>query len=251
MQSIDLNCDLGEGMPHDEALMRFISSANIACGGHAGDPDSMKHTVKLAKQFGVAAGAHPSYPDKENFGRKDLLDLELRPKDLFDITLTQIQSLDKICVEEEVLLQHVKPHGALYNRLAGDEEAAGFFCEAVYQFNPDLLVFGLSGSRMEKIATNAGLTFIHEVFGDRTYREDGSLTPRNLPGALIDDAAACAAKLTDMIERKQVRTNTGKLIPILADTVCLHGDGKHAVEFAAAIRQILSQMHIAIKAFRK
>jgi UPF0271 protein len=247
MQSIDLNCDLGEGMPDDELLMCLISSANIACGGHAGDEDSMKLTVNLALQHKVAIGAHPSYPDKKNFGRFDLLGAGITAADLVNITGDQLESLQKICLEEGASLHHVKPHGALYNRLARDEEAAGFFCEAVRDFNSSLLIYGLSGSRMEKIATDAGLTFIHEVFADRTYREDGSLTPRSEPGALIEEPDACLFQLTDMLERKSVRSTTGNRIPVRADTVCLHGDGTHAVEFATLICKMLAEKNISVK----
>lgn len=243
---IDLNCDMGEGMDTDEAILPFVSSVNIACGYHAGNADTMKRTVELALEYKVAIGAHPSYPDLENFGRKDILGTTLQPEDLPAILLDQLSSLQKICEGSGARLHHVKPHGALYNRAAKDANVSALICRVIRDFDPALYLYGLSGSEMKGQADLHGLRFISEVFADRTYQEDGSLTPRTEPGALIDDPAAAIAQVLRMVAEGKVVATTGKEVALSAGTVCIHGDGGHAVEFARMIYRILTENGIAI-----
>jgi UPF0271 protein len=251
--SIDLNCDMGEGMTTDEAIFPFISSANIACGGHAGDTDTMRRSIGLALQYGAAIGAHPSYPDRAGFGRTDILetiagrgDRALHLSDLAQILADQLGQLQAICREAGVRLHHVKPHGALYNRAAKDEAVSAIICRVVAEADPSLLLYGLSGSGMRLQAAAAGLGFVSEVFADRTYRADGSLTPRTEPGALIHDPETMIGQVLLMIREGKVIARGGVDVPIAADTICLHGDGGHAVEFAAKIRGELDRLGIAV-----
>jgi 5-oxoprolinase (ATP-hydrolysing) subunit A len=231
---IDLNCDMGEGMDTDAAIFPFISSANIACGGHAGDADTMRRTVELALRHGVAIGAHPSFPDWANFGRVDILGKPLRPEDLPVLLHEQLHRLQSICREFGVRLRHVKPHGALYNRAAKDAAVAALVTKAVLNFDPTLLLYGLSGSELRSLAVRDGLRFVSEVFADRRYRSDGSLVPRSEPEALIDAPDLAVAQVLKMLREGVVDTAEGEAA-IAAETVCLHGDGSHAVEFAQLI----------------
>jgi 5-oxoprolinase (ATP-hydrolysing) subunit A len=235
---IDLNCDMGEGMETDAAIFPFISSANIACGAHAGDADTMRRTVELALRHGVAIGAHPSYPDKAGFGRVDILGKPLRPEDLPVLLHEQLHRLQSICREFGVRLRHVKPHGALYNRAARDASVAALITRAVLNFDPALLLYGLSGSEMRVLAEQEGLEFVSEVFADRTYQPDGSLTPRSQPGALIEAPDRAVAQVLKMVREGLVDTPGGE-VAIAAETVCLHGDGDHAVAFAQLIHGVL------------
>lgn len=261
--SIDLNCDMGEGMETDTAIFPFISSANIACGYHAGDADTMRRTVELALKHQVAIGAHPSYPDRDHFGRIDLLDTTLSPEELPGIIVDQLILLQAICDEFGVRLHHVKPHGALYNRAAKDAMASALICRAIREFDPSLLLYGLSGSQLKKEADRQELSFVSEVFADRTYQQDGSLTPRTEPGALIEDPQQAARQVLKMIEEGKVSISSGhpgtspgdgavpkslKDIPLLAETICIHGDGSHAVQFARLIHTTLSQKGIVVRA---
>ncbi|HEX9508889.1 MAG TPA: 5-oxoprolinase subunit PxpA [Puia sp.] len=236
--SIDLNCDMGEGMETDAAIFPFISSANIACGYHAGDADTMRRTVELALKHQVAIGAHPSYPDRDHFGRIDILGMTLSPEELPGILVDQLILLQAICDEFGVRLHHVKPHGALYNRAAKDAAVSALICRAIREFDPSLLLYGLSGSQLKKEADRLELSFVSEVFADRTYREDGSLTPRTEPGALIEDPEQAARQVLKMVGDPS----------ILAETVCLHGDGSHAAQFARMIHATLSEKGIEIRA---
>jgi len=244
--TIDLNCDMGEGMPSDEAIFPFISSANIACGGHAGDTDSMRRSVELALQSGVAIGAHPSYPDRAGFGRSDVPESRIATL-LSDLT-TQIAALQAICQKMGTRLHHVKPHGALYNRAARDPAISSIVCAAVIAIDPTLIIYGLSGSRTGQAAAAAGLRFVSEVFADRTYRPDGSLTPRSEPDALIHDPATMLNQVLTMIQRHQVKSMGGTIIPITAGTICLHGDGDDPVKFASIIRSALDRDEIIVAA---
>jgi len=260
---IDLNCDMGEGMSTDAAIFPFISSSNIACGGHAGDADTMRRTVELALKHGVAIGAHPSYPDKANFGRIDILDRPLRRVDLPGLLYEQLHRLQSVCREFGTQMQHVKPHGALYNRAAKDAAVSELIVRAVADLDPRLLLFGLSGGETQRIAEEHGLTFISEVFADRTYQPDGSLTPRSEPGALIEDPAKAVAQVLRMVQEGRVETvgrrrsagddtaggESGEgTVAIRAETICLHGDGSHAVEFAGLIHGALTGKGIRIAA---
>jgi UPF0271 protein len=229
---------MGEGMATDAAIFPFISSANIACGGHAGDADTMRRSVELALQHGVAIGAHPSYPDRGNFGRVDTLGISLRPEDLTGLLFEQLHRLQSVCREFGVRLQHVKPHGALYNRAAVDVAASALIVRAVIDLDDTLLVYGLSGSVLCSVAETMGLRAVSEVFADRTYRPDGTLTPRSEPHALITDSGLAVAQVLRMVREKTIR----------AETVCLHGDGSHAVEFARLIQGMLTGEGIRIAA---
>jgi UPF0271 protein len=251
--TVDLNCDMGEGMPSDIAIYPFISSANIACGGHAGDPDTMRRSVELALLHGVAIGAHPSYPDRAGFGRTDILEFRPgagdRPLPLNALvsTLTvQIAAIQSICHEMGTRLHHVKPHGALYNRAARDHAVSAIICDAVTAVDPSLIIYGLSGSLIRQAAETAGLRFVSEVFGDRTYRPDGSLTPRTEPNALIHDTPGMLYQVLTMVQHRQVRAASGSVIPIAAETICLHGDGDQAVKFAGILRRELERNGIKV-----
>lgn len=245
MKTIDINCDLGEGIGNDELIMPYISSANIACGYHAGDANTMKQTVDLCKKYNVAVGAHPSFPDKENFGRTDML---LHPGEIYEMIIKQINGLEKVAMSADVPVHHVKPHGALYNMAARDKGLAPFVALALLDTNPKYILYGLSGSYLIKEAKNLGLKTVSEVFADRTYKDDGSLTSRNKPGALIENTDAAVAQVLQMVKERTVTSVTGKKVPIVAETICIHGDGEHAVEFAKAVHRALKENNIAIKA---
>lgn len=242
---IDLNCDLGEGYSNDAALMPLISSANIACGYHAGDADTMRRTVDLAVVNSVGIGAHPGFEDKEHFGRKELL---LAKQAYYDLVFSQLEILNNIVQSAGASMNHVKPHGALYNMSARDPELAYIIAHAILDFNPDLILFGLSGSHSIAEAQALGIKTASEVFADRSYQPDGSLTPRSQPGALIEDREKCLRQVLNMVQEKKVRAMDGTAVPITAETICLHGDGEHAVEFAGAVRDFLLKKKIAIKA---
>lgn len=232
MRSIDLNCDMGEGCGHDEELLDLVTSANIACGFHAGDATTMRKTVEAAFKRGVAIGAHPSYPDRQNFGRTNM---ELRPEEVFDIVAHQIGAMKAICEAAGATLRHVKPHGALYNQAARNSELAAAIAKAVKAMDANLILFGLSGSKLILEGKRAGLKTASEVFGDRTYRPDGSLTPRTEANALITDVDDSLAQVLRFVTERSAIASNGEIIPVEADTVCLHGDGAHAVELARAI----------------
>ena len=244
MKTIDINCDMGEGVGNDELIMPYISSANIACGFHAGDEKTMRRTVELCKQYNVAIGAHPSYPDKENFGRTDML---LHPGEIYEVIVKQVNSLEKIAEENDMAVHHIKPHGALYNMAARDRSLAPFVCLAVLDTDARYILYGLSGSYLIKEGKSHGLKTVNEVFADRTYKDDGSLLPRNKPGALIEDTDKAVAQVLEMVKDGKVTSVSGKKIPIVAETVCIHGDGAHAVEFAKAINQALKKDGIEIR----
>jgi len=234
----DLNCDMGEGIGNDEAIMPFITSANISCGFHAGNGDTIRHTMLLAMKHNVYIGAHPSFHDKENFGRKEI---HLGHDKLYAIVLEQLIKIDLIAREKGAKLHHVKPHGALYNMAAREKDIAATIALAVKDFREDLIVYGLSNSFLISEARSIGLKTASEVFADRTYRDDGSLTPRSQPGALIEDEEQCIRQVLQMVKQGTVTTTSGKLVPMMVDTVCIHGDGKHALRFAIKIHEALKQ----------
>ncbi|WP_064574878.1 5-oxoprolinase subunit PxpA [Cupriavidus gilardii] len=242
---IDLNADLGEGCGSDEALLALISSANVACGWHAGDASTMLQTVQWALAKGVAIGAHPSYPDRENFGRTEM---QRDPRDIYADVLYQIGALAAIVKAQGGRLAHVKAHGALYNQAARNRAQAQAIVDAVRDFDPQLVFFGLAGSVMIEVAREAGLAVKEEVFADRGYNPDGSLVRRGTPGALLDDDEAVLAQTLSMVRERKVRAIDGQWIPIQADTVCLHGDGPHALAFAQRIRDRLREEGIAVRA---
>jgi UPF0271 protein len=242
---IDLNADLGEGCGNDEALLDLISSANIACGWHAGDAATMAQTVRWALARGVAIGAHPSYPDRENFGRTEM---NRAPELVYADVLYQIGALAAIVQAQGGRLAHVKAHGALYNQAARDPVLADAIVRAVRDFDPGLTFFGLAGSTMIRAAREAGLKVKEEVFADRGYNPDGSLVKRGTPGALHEDEDVALGQTLAMVREQRVRAIDGSWVPIRAETVCLHGDGAHALAFARRIRERLGAEGIAIQA---
>ena len=232
---------MGEGLNNDAFLMPYISSANIACGYHAGDETIMKRTIELAMFHSVAIGAHPGFADKTNFGRTEM---QLSVTEVYELVSDQIARLQKIASSFGATLHHVKPHGALYNMSAKDAELAGTIAKVVFDTDPELVLFGLSGSHSITEAQKLGVPTGSEVFADRTYQNDGSLTPRNQRGALIDSDAKCVQQVLQMIEQKQVTSVDGTIVPIHAETICIHGDGPHAVSFAAYIYKTLQEKNI-------
>ena len=248
MFTVDLNCDMGESfgawrMGNDAALMDYVSSVSIACGFHAGDPAIMRQTVKTAIKKNVAIGAHPSFPDLQGFGRREI---KMPPSEVFDIVLYQIAALKGICEANGAKLHHVKPHGALYNQAAKDKKLAEAIAEAVFALDKNLILYGLSGSFLISEAEKIGLKTASEVFADRTYQTDGNLTARTAENALITDTKQAVEQVLQIIKDKCVTTVAGEKIPILAETVCIHGDGKHALEFAQEIERNLHKKEIKI-----
>ena len=225
---------MGEGMPHDAAIMPLISSANIACGFHAGDHDTMRSTIELCLEHQVAVGAHPGFDDKQNFGRTSV---QLKSSALYDLVLKQLDDIDKICKETGALLHHVKPHGAMYNMAAKDPDMSNVLAKAVFDFNPKLIYYGLSGSCMISEAMKVGLQTAHEVFADRTYQTNGSLTPRTKEGAFIQNENELVRQVLQMIRHHQVEATDATLLSLQVETICIHGDGAHAVEFVEAINE--------------
>lgn len=250
MKSIDINCDMGEAfgnysMPNDIVLMDYISSVNIACGFHAGDAKVMQETVAIALQKGVAIGAHPGLQDLQGFGRREM---KISPKEAYQITLYQIGALSGFVKAAGAKLHHVKAHGALYNMAAKDIDLAKAIVQAVYDFDADLILYGLAGSKMIEAAEISGLVTASEVFADRSYQDDGSLTPRTQQGALIEDKGQSIKQVLILAEEQEVISVNDKIISVKAETLCLHGDGKHAVDFAKTIAEQFKIKGILVKA---
>ena len=242
MKTLDLNCDMGEGfgawkMGDDAALLDHVTSANIACGFHAGDPGTIHRTVELALEKGVAIGAHPSLPDLQGFGRRSM---NVSAEEAYDLVLYQIGALAGFATACGGKLAHVKPHGALYNMAAKDARLARAIARAVRDFDATLVLFGLAGSELVRAGGQAGLKTANEVFADRTYQADGSLTPRTQPDAMIHDADAAIAQVRRMVGEGRVRSQQGSDVPVQPDTLCIHGDEPGAVDFAKRIRQALA-----------
>ncbi|NOU91842.1 5-oxoprolinase subunit PxpA [Paenibacillus sp. LMG 31456] len=252
MSTIDLNCDMGESfgayqLGHDESLMKHITSANIACGYHAGDPAVIRRTVRLCLDNGVAIGAHPGLPDMAGFGRRAM---HITAEEAYEITVYQIGALWGFVRAEGAVLQHVKPHGALYNMASVDTSLSDAIAEAVYRIDPELILFGLAGSELVKAGSRKGLRVAGEVFADRTYRADGTLTPRTEANALLHDADTAANQVIGMVKEGMNSNQQDSRIHLKADTVCIHGDGPHALQFAVKIRARLEQASIAVRALR-
>ena len=250
MKMIDLNCDLGEAfgnyaMPNDEKLMDYITSANIACGFHAGDPDVMQQTVALAVKKGVAIGAHPGLPDLQGFGRREI---KITPNEAYQLTLYQIGALSAFVKAAGGKLHHVKAHGALYNMAAKDSTLAKAIVQSVYDFDRGLILYALAGSKMIAEAEKAGIVTASEVFADRSYQDDGLLTPRSANNALITNEEDAVNQVLGFALRQEVKSANGNRIAVRAETVCLHGDGEHAVAFAKLITERLKKEGILIKA---
>ncbi len=239
MIGIDLNCDLGEGAGHDHELMPLLSSANIACGGHAGNAATMREAVMLARECGVAVGAHPGFPDRVNFGRRAA---EASPADVLRLVTEQVRTLAAIAP-----IRHVKLHGALYHLAARDRPVAEAVVAAVQAIAPQAILFTPAAGELACIGGARGLRVAAEAFADRSYREDGTLTPRGELGAMISDPDAMVAQVLGIIRRGVARATNGAEVPVAADTFCLHGDSPHAVEFAHRIRRELAAAGIAVR----
>jgi UPF0271 protein len=245
MLKIDLNCDMGEStklwdycIETDMALLRYISSVNLACTFHAGDPHTMHALVEAALEAGLAIGAHPGFPDRDNFGRSNM---QLPPEKIYDIILFQLGALEAFLKIRGARLHHVKPHGALYNMAAKDRVMADAICHAVQDYDSRLLLYGLSGSELIKAAQAIGLGIRSEVFADRTYTPEGTLTPRSEPNAMIASEDAALAQVLQMIRKGAVTATNGQQVPITAETICIHGDGPNALPFAQRIYATLKQ----------
>ncbi len=249
--SVDLNSDLGESfgawqLGHDSEMMDFITSANVACGFHAGDPTVMRRTIRLAKAKGVVVGAHPGYPDLGGFGRRAMA---LSRDEIVDALVYQIGALEALARAEGVHVAYVKAHGALYNQAERDPAVAAAVIEAVCQAGDALSVVAASGSAMAGAAEAAGLRFVPEVFADRAYDHEGHLLPRDRPGSVITDPEAVAARVVGMVCRGEVRTDGGGSLALRAGTVCLHGDTPGAPVLARAVRVALEQAGVRVVAF--
>ncbi len=242
---IDINCDLGEGIGNDEAIMPYISSANIACGFHAGNDIIMDQTIQLAKQYEVVIGAHPGYSDKKNFGR---INMNLSYHEIKALVTNQINILNKRTSKAGVLLHHVKPHGALYNQASYNIEIAKAIAEAIASVNQDLIYVGLANSEMEIAAQKFNLKFRAEAFIDRAYTNQGLLVPRYEPKAIITDVAFSKERALKIAQHRTIQSNEQKEIIINAQTLCIHGDNPHAIDVAKDIYDYLIQNNIKITA---
>jgi UPF0271 protein len=241
---VDLNCDMGEGMDNEVEIMPFISSANIACGFHAGNEYTIKKTIEIALEHGVAIGAHPGYDDPENFGR---LSQPISVLDLAELINEQIYVFEKIATPLGATIHHVKLHGALYNDCAKDATLSKIFVQTIQAIYPDTYIYGLSESNTIQQAIILGQPYMQEVFADRTYQKDGSLTPRHMQNALITNIEAACEQALVLVQQKKVRTLQDEMIKLPVDTICIHGDGYHAVEMAKAIYTTLKEQQIEIK----
>ena len=244
-RSIDINCDMGEGCGNDAALMPYISSANISCGYHAGDAATMRETIELAARHGVAVGAHPSYRDRENFGRTDV---ELSAAELRTLILEQLEIFAGACREIGVTISHVKPHGALYNRSARDAAVARTIAEAVLEFDAGLTLYGLAQSHSTEEARKLGLKAADEAFADRAYEPDGSLVSRRKQNALINSPEIAAAQALHIALGGGVVAIDGSNVQLSAETICVHGDGPNAAAIARTIRSAFELAGVVIKA---
>ncbi|MBM7342550.1 5-oxoprolinase subunit PxpA [Pantoea coffeiphila] len=231
---IDLNADIGEGCSGERELLTLVTSVNIACGFHAGDASTMLQSVRQAMEAGVAIGAHPSFPDRENFGRTAM---HLPPEEVYAQVIYQVGALKALTESLGCRLVHVKPHGMLYNQAAREAPLAEAIAQAVKAVDPALILVGLAGSESIRAARAQGLVTCEEVFADRGYQADGSLVTRGQPGALIDDVELAIRQTLDMVRRGEVQSVAGEWVKVKAETVCLHGDGAHALNFAQRLRQ--------------
>ncbi|WP_172371752.1 LamB/YcsF family protein [Sporosarcina jiandibaonis] len=250
MFKVDLNCDLGESfgrykLGEQQEILKYVSSANIACGFHAGDPTVMRETVKLAIENGVKVGAHPGLPDLNGFGRRDMA---ITAQEGYDMVVYQIGALQGFLTRYNETMQHVKPHGALYQMASRDSKLAEAIAQAIYDVSPSLVLFGLAGSELTKAGEKIGLRTAHEVFADRTYQADGSLTSRSQQDALITDQEHAVAQVLKMVTEGKVRSQQNTEVSLQADTICIHGDGAHALDFAKYIKETLENNQINVAA---
>lgn len=253
MYAVDLNCDLGESFGNykcgmDEEVIPYISSANVACGFHASDPLVMEKTVEMAGRYGVHIGAHPGYPDLVGFGRRNMA---AAPEEVKAMVQYQIGALSAFCKAKGVKLEHVKPHGAMYNMAGKDAALAEAICEGIREVDEELILLGLAGSEMIRAAKRLGLRTANEIFADRAYEEDGSLVARSKPGAMITDEDLAIQRVIRMIRDGVVTAVTGKDISVSAQSVCVHGDGPKALAFVKKIHQALDAEGIVIAPLRK
>lgn len=248
---IDLNCDMGESfgvykLGMDDEVIKLITSANIACGFHAGDPNVMDHTVKMAKEYGVGVGVHPGFPDLLGFGRRDM---DISRKDLMNLIIYQIGALEIFCKKHGVPLQHIKPHGNLNNMADHDLELATNIVDAVLEVKPDLPIFVKPHSGLHKVAEAKGLPYVLELFADRQYNDDMTLVSRKYPNAVITDPEVAAERVVRMVTEGKVTTVTGKEIEIQGETICVHGDTPTALELIRVLRKRLTEAGITIASF--
>lgn len=249
MPSIDLNSDLGESFGRytlglDDQVIPLVSSVNVACGMHAGDPAVMRRTVKLAAEAGAAVGAHPGYPDLQGFGRRDIA---MSPDEAYDYILYQIGALQAFCHAAGARMHHVKPHGQLYNRAAVDPELARAVAAAVHDANLDLVLVGLANSKLIRAGQAEGIRTAQEFFADRNYTDEGLLVSRKLPDAVITDEDFAVARVVRAVKEGTIESASGKLITVKPDTICIHGDNVHALEFAGKIRTALTEAGVEVK----
>lgn len=248
MYKVDLNADLGESfgaytIGMDQEVLQYITSANVACGFHAGDPMVMQKTVKLACDCNTAVGAHPGYPDLMGFGRRNM---KVKPEEAKAYIKYQVGALIAFTHSCGIKLQHVKPHGAFYNMAAVDDKLAIAICEGIQEVDSDLIVLGLAGSAHIRAAKAVGLKVASEVFADRAYMDDGTLVPRSMPGAMVHDKDLAITRTVRMVKEGCVETITGKVIPIQADSICVHGDNPNAIGFVKEIRETLEHEGIKV-----
>jgi UPF0271 protein len=253
MPTIDLNSDLGESfgawtMGMDAEVMAHISSSNIACGWHAGDAEVMVKTVRAAKARGVAVGAHPGYPDLLGFGRRNMA---CTADELYAYTLYQVGALKSVCESEGLELQHVKPHGAMYNQAAKDPKLAEAIVRAVRNAGKGIILLGLANSAFEGACAGLGVPFASEAFADRGYMPDGSLVPRSQPGAFIHDPDEAAARMVRLVKEGAVATPDGKELKLKAHSICMHGDNPEAVKMAEVVRAAMEKNGVAVKNLRE
>jgi UPF0271 protein len=242
---IDFNCDLGEGVGDDTSILPFISSASIACGFHAGSPELMRETVSLCREHGVAIGAHPSFADRENFGR---IGQAISPGDAYALTLYQIGALDAFVRTTGLRLNHVKPHGAFYNQAARDHELADAIATAVRDYDPGLILYGLAGSALTQAGTMRGLRVVQEAFAERRYEADAALTPRSRADASIEHSTEAATQVIALLRDGTITARTGELVPLRADSICLHGDRPDAARFARELRMAIEKAGFDVRA---
>jgi UPF0271 protein len=248
MRTIDLNCDMGE-LPElitsgaQEALLRYVTSANVACGGHAGDEETMRATIEQALQYGVAIGAHPSYADRENFGR---VSLELPEGEISHLVYEQVCALDAVAKAAGARVTHVKPHGALYNDAVGNAAIARAVAEGVARFSYDVILVGLAGSTMLEVFRDAGFAVAAEAFVDRRYEPDGSLRARRHADALIHSPAEAARQALEIVERGRIKASDDSWIAVSAETLSVHGDTPGALDIARAVREVLEQAGVSL-----
>ena len=250
MPYVDLNCDLGESFGRytlglDDQVIPLITSANIACGMHAGDPLVMRRTVEMATRAGIAIGAHPGYPDLQGFGRRDM---RLSPDEAYAFVSYQIGALAAFCKQQGTRLHHVKPHGQMYNRAALDKDFAQAIAQAVYDFDPSLILVGLGNGKLIDAGKETGLRTAGEFFTDRNYTDEGTLVPRTQDKAMITDESFAVKRAIRAVTQGNIESVSGKTIPVCADTICVHGDGTKALEFVKTIKAALQEAGVELKA---